>query len=91
MRLRLRGIERFALRDAGFGERIENKNIWRAPFGLRKNVQLGDELRIESRRAPACDIQRDAFGALRREWKFQLVAERFPIAFIGILPAAKPF
>ena len=50
LRLMLRGIERLALRDAGFGERIENKNARRAAFGLRIDVQFRDELRRRVRR-----------------------------------------
>ena len=49
---------------------IENKHTRCATFRLRINIQLGDELRIESRRSPALDVQRKSFGALRREWKF---------------------
>ena len=91
LRLMLRGIERFAMRDAGLGKRVEHKNIRRAALGLREDIQLRNEMRVESGGAPAFDIERDAFGTLRRQREFQLAAERLPVAFIRIFPAAKPF
>jgi len=91
LRLMPRGIERFALRDARLGQRVEDENIWRASPGLRIDIQLRDELRVEPRRAPTGDVQGDALGPLRRKRKFKLAAESVPVTFIRIFPAAKPF
>ena len=90
LRLLLCRIERLPLRDVSLGERIENKNIRRAAFGLRIHVQFGDELRVESGGAAAFDVERKPFRPLRRERELERAAERLPVALARILPAAKP-
>ena len=81
LRLMLRGIERFALRDARLGQRVEDENIRRASPGLRIDIQLRDELRVEPRRAPAGNVQGDALGPLRRKRKFKLRGRKRPSRF----------
>src|SRR5579862_7680728 len=83
--------ETLAARDVTFGEGIKNKYSGRATFRLRINIQFGDEFGIETGGAAPLDVERESFGALGRERKFQLPAEGVPIALTEIFPATKPF
>ena len=80
-----------APRDETFRARIEEKHAGRAPLRARADVQLGDELRVKTRRPPRLHVQPRPLRALRRERKFQLTAEGVPVAFARRLPAAEPF
>ncbi len=85
------GIERFSFGKAAFRERIKYEHARRAAARLRIDVQLRDEMRVESGGAPAGHVQRKTFRALRRQRKFQRAAKGFPVGFARIFPAAKPF
>ena len=91
LRLRLGGVECFAFGKAALGEGVEHKNAWSAAFGLRIDIETGDEFRFQPGGKAAGDIEGKAFGALRREREFQHAAEGVPIALGGVFPATKPF
>jgi hypothetical protein len=48
-----------------FGKRIEDKDARRAALGLRIDVQLGDESRLQSRRTPRFGVERESLRSLR--------------------------
>src|SRR5436853_7853748 len=88
--LMLHRSEGLPARNAALGEGIENEDVRRAAFGLRREVKLSDEWGIKPGGAPAFDIQRQSFGAAGRERELQLPAECVPIALLRIFPAAEP-
>ena len=90
LRLMLRGREAVALRDEAFRKRIEDEHARRAPFRLREDIQLRDELRVKARRAPALGVEQKSLRPLRRERKLELAAEGIPVALVRILPAPEP-
>ena len=88
--LRAARRERGPLGHPSLGKRVEEKDARGAATRLRIHLELRNEPLIEARRAPALDIQSESLGTLRRQGKLQLPAERIPIAFVWVFPAAEP-